>query len=501
VATDVLDVEQLAQVAEAGCRVELDIEVDRLRVRASAESSRQFVIEATGEWSDAAKDDASASAGAEAAAINDLRTLLGAVRSVQATLTLTVQAPTGDLSWVRTTEALLQEYERSGWFTFAQLIAPPRAAVRHVVALDGHAEIVRASGLIVHGPDVWPADEVPNQPSDQTAPSPPDAREHSPTPDAVMPDRLSAPQNLAPVEAVLEAVAGALAWLWLANAATADEGRVTIRLDGSRSIGGELSACPPEHARASVDLWTWAAQTSQPGRRFAVNQAVTLQVESSADLFARAGSILDTAQFLYSLSQSGLVQEALAARRSARDAAVDAGRGAADRARAAARSAVDRVLVVVGAGVGVVLANKGQLIDRPIGLGLLGLALALTIGAALLVFHLDLPGAARSVELFLDELEQHAEVLSRRDIDAIRQLPSLRDGTAEVERSRRASAAIVGVAIVTLLALAALLLSGDEGKATPPTSTTTTTSTAPATTSVPTSTTSTSSSPSVTTGP
>lgn len=477
VATDSLDVAQLAEVAEAGCRVELMIEVDRLRVQASAESSRRFVIEAAGEWADAARDDTSASIGAEAAAANDLQALLGAIRSVEAILTITVLAPTGDLAWVRTAETVLQEYTRAGWFAFAQLIAPQGAVARHLVVLDSHAEVVRSPALIVHGPNAWPVDEVPSQQSGGPAVAPSDACEHAPRPSAVMPERLSEQQTLAPVHAALEAVAGALAWLWLADAATADAGRVTIRLDGSRPIVGELPACPPEHARASVELWIWAAHTSQPARQHAVTQAVTLQVESPEDLFARAGSILDTAQFLYSLSQSGLVQEALAARRGARDAAVAAGRGAADRARAAARSAVDRVLVVVGAGVGVVLANKGELIDRPVGLGLLGLALGLTIGAALIVFHFDLPGAGRSVEIFCDELEQHAEVLSQRDIDAIRQLPSLLDGTEEVKRARQASGAIVGVAVVALVVLAALLLSGSEGEAHPPTSITTTTST------------------------
>ncbi len=162
---------------------------------------------------------------------------------------------------------------------------------------------------------------------------------------------------------------------------------------------------------------------------------------------------------------------------SARDSAVSAGRSAADRAGTAARSAVDRVLVVVAAGVGLVLANKGDLITRPITLGLLGLAAALILGAGLLAFHLDLPAAARSVDLFRAELEQHAEVLVPRDIQTIAQLPSLVDGSEEVGRARAASMAIIGVAVLALLSLAGTVIAGQVPTQPVPTASTTTVTT------------------------
>jgi hypothetical protein len=275
----------------------------------------------------------------------------------------------------------------------------------------------------------------------------------------------------------MEAVAGALAWLWTAEAVTVAGTIVTIRLTGNRPIEGELPACPAGYAVSSVDLWSWSTMSSQPARRQAVLQAATLQTEEPADLYTRAGSIHDTAEFLFSIAQSGLVQEALAARRAARDSAVAAGRSAADRARAAARSAVDRVLVVVGAGVGVVLANKGDIIDRPVAFGLLGLAAALAIGAGLLAFHLDLPSAARSVSLFKDELEQHAEVLSPRDIHAITELSSLQDGAAEVRRSRRASFVIIVIALLSLVVLGIAITGGHKATKSPDGSPTTITTT------------------------
>jgi len=416
------------------------------------------MIEASGEWADAVQDDATVLTAAEAAAHNDMISVLAALPGVTADVTITLLGQDSVHSWVRVADAFVREFERTGWFGFAQLVAPTPGAASHVVVLDADDAVVRSEGMVVHGPRAWPA-SPPWTGDVRVSSQEGDPRSGVPSPAAVMPID-GRGESLSAVAASLEAVAGALAWLWMADSVGVVGPVVTVRLAGNRPIEGELPECPVGYASRSVELWSWASLSTQPGRRHAVLQAVTLQAEEPKDLYIRASSILDTAQFLFSLSQSGLIQEALAARRSARDSAVSAGRSAADRAGAAARSAVDRVLVVVAAGVGLVLANKGELITRPITLGLLVLAAALILGAGLLVFHLDLPAAARSVDLFRAELEQHAEVLAPRDIQTIAQLPSLVDGSDEVGRARTASMAIIGVAALALLSLAGTVIAG-----------------------------------------
>lgn len=475
--TEEVDVPSMQGLAASGCRVELGIEVERLHVRVLAEESRQFVIEATGEWADAAQDDAAASAAAEAAIRNDLSSLLASLPGITAHITVTLLGTDPSQSWVRATGAFVGEFQRAGWFGFAHLLAPKPGVAHHVLVLDAGASVVTTESIVVHGPTVWPSVAPWVEPARPT-PREGDPRGEVPLPTAVLPLE-TVGTDLVAVGMILEAVAGALAWLWLADSASVIGSGVTIRLAGGRRIEGQLPECPAGDAAPSVALWRWAASSTQPGRRHAVLQAVTLQAEKPKDLYSRAGSILDTAEFLYSLSQSGLVQEALAARRAARDSAVAAGRSAADRARAAARSAVDRVLVVVAAGVGVLLANKGDIIDRPVAFGLLGLAAALIVGAGLLAFHLDLPGAARSVALFKEELGQHADVLSSRDVETIADLPSLVDGSAEVRRARTATMAIIGVAVIALLSLAGTVLAEEKPTQPAETGSTTTVATDP----------------------
>jgi VCBS repeat-containing protein len=476
VAAITLNVDQLATLAADGCRVEIQIEAERLRVRAIAEDSGQFVIEAAGEWADAVDDEAAAMSAADAAARHDLASVLAAMPGVRSTVTVTLLGRAAGLSWVRVGSAFVDEFSRIGWFGFAQLVAPEAGAANHVLVLDAEDAVVRAEGIAVHGPRVWPT-VLPWTQDEPASLVPGDLRADVPLPSALLP--VESTGEVDSVADTLRSVAGALGWLLLADSVSVSGASVVVRFAGSKQIEGPLPPCPPGAASASVGVWSWSNQSAQPARRHALVQALTLQAEEPADLCGRAASILDTAEFLFSLSQSGLVQEALAARRASRDAAVAAGRSAADRARAAARSAVDRVLVVVAAGVGVVLANKSDLIDRPVSYGLLGLAAALIIGAVLLALHFDLPGAARAVTLFKSELDQHAEVLSPRDVEVIAALPSLADGLAEVQRARRATMVILGVSLAALTLLAITVVAGQEGSATPPTPTTGPTTTTP----------------------
>lgn len=449
VATDTLDATTLQDIAESGCRVELEIAVERLRVRAIAEDSRLFAIDAFGEWADVAQDDAAAAAAASAAARNDVASLLASLPGIATTVDVTVTEAELDRVWVRTSTAFVAEYERIGWFGFSQLLKSDAGMHRSVLVVAAGDSVVNSPGIVICGPIASGVDLSQVRQTDARW-QPGDQRAVSPAPSDVLPMTTNGTE-LDDAKVVLLKVAGSLAWLWIADAVSVIDATVKIRLAGAKLIEGDLGPCPPHFAASSVALWRWTDEQSQPARRYAAIQATTLQVEKLSDLYSRAGSILETAKFLFGLSQAGLVQEVVAARRSARDAAVNAGRSAADRAQAAARSAVDRVLVIVGAAVGIVFANEGGLIDLHVAWALLGLAAALTIGAGLLAFHVDLPGARHTVTVFKKELGHYTEVLSPNDITSISALPSLAEGETEVDRARTATFAIIGAAIAAVV--------------------------------------------------
>jgi hypothetical protein len=439
----------LRELAEDGCLVELDLEIDRLHVRVEAQDARPFVIESNQEWADVAEDDQSAAAAANASARNDFAALLMALPNVKYKLKITVLGNELGHAWVRERGAFVAEYERSGWFEFSKLIAPISSSWNSVAILDARDSFVVTGEIVIFGPHAEvPAPSSLNEvrPTDR----PGDIRSSAPLPSSLLPTIMYG-SELTEIQSILNTIAGNLVCVWLADTLNVDDSTVTVRLEGNRPIQGSVPECPPEDAASSVKLWNWTSVASQPGRRHAVLQATTLQIDDLKDLYSRSGSILDTAQFLFSIAQSGLVQEALAARRAARDAALQAGSSAGDQARASARSAVDRVLIVIGAAIGIVFANEGGLIDRPASFVLLGLAAALTVGALLMAFHLDLPGAKASVLVFKNDLEARTEVLLPGDIESIKCLPSLKEGLDDVARARRACFAI---AIAALLSIA-----------------------------------------------
>jgi hypothetical protein len=139
----------------------------------------------------------------------------------------------------------------------------------------------------------------------------------------------------------------------------------------------------------------------------AVQQAVSLAVATSADLARAAQPVLRTARSLHDLAQRGAVAEALATRRSAREAALRAGNTAADAARAAAGKAVDRILVQGLAIVGVIIAQKTSLINTDITVWLL-FAIAATLGVlGLGWFIVDFPSARSGLKSFTADLQQY----------------------------------------------------------------------------------------------
>jgi len=464
---------QLKSLAALGCRVSVRLDTERLHVTAMADRSPIFAIDADGEFADVAHDPSAATAAAEAAAGRNLQRLFEVLADLEVEIELTVLGVEG-LAWTANSQTLIDLYGHSGWLAFAALVRPAVDTGRLVI-LDAEKDEVRCPGWVIHGPNSWP--EKSQLPTMQTLTtgSETDFRVDYPAPSTLLPLHVSDP--LLAVADVLRSTAAPLALLGLADSAHKRDGDVSATFHGNRPLVVEVTPAPPESASPCVDLWEWVAEGSHPGRRHAAVQAITMQVETADDFYRRAGVIRDTSQFLFAVSQSGLVQEAIAARRGARDSAISAARSAAERARSSARAAVDRALVVMGAGVGIVLANRGGLIDRPVAVALLVLASVLVVGAGVLAFLFELPGAAGALKSFRDDLEHQTEVLTRRDVEQIGDLPSLLDAQRDIKRAKRAVWAIVSLAAVALAILFVVLFSnvGDGNDGGPPPTTVTST--------------------------
>ena len=445
---DDLDVAQLIDLARLGCLVTLEIEGGG--PIAQGDGPAGFRIDPPTDWIQLVPDEAAADRADEAVENGDLGLLLSTFRpGVTARLAVTLRHP--GVVWIRTTAVLTMQRDQHGWYGVATLLVDRQERQHHVVVLDASDAVVHGGNVIVHGPATWPNGAPPATGPYNEVTAVMHSRPDAPLPSALWPTS-AVGHALQPAADLMSSVAGALAWLHLAGSAAVDNGSVAVAILGNRPLTGSLPSCPPTLAAESVDLWSWVAATG-PAAAAAVTQATSMHASSVADVYERAAVIKSTAKVFFELAQSGLIEEAFAARRAARDAAIAAGRSAADRSRNAARSAVDRVLVVLAGAIGIVLANKGELIDRPVAFALLGLAALLTIGAALLAYHLDLPGAARAITVFRMELAGQHDTLPDADISTIDQLPSLLDGEAEVVRARRACTFILGLAGVALVVL------------------------------------------------
>lgn len=452
-----LDADQLGSLAAMGCRIHVSLDTGRLHLRALAERSPIFAIDSDGDFTDVADDARAASSAAEAAVGQNLERLLEVLPEVDLSVELTVLGNVNGLTWIATTPTLLGFYDNSGWLAFSALIGEAVSTGRLVILDAGSGEI-RCPGWIIHGPDSWPEGYEPQDTSESSASDKRDFRADYPAPDALLPVHTS--DSLLSVANTLRSTAAALALLCLADTARKDDGDVSASFHGNRPLVFEVTAAPPESAGLSVDLWQWTAESGHPGRRQATIQAITMQVETADDFYERARVIHDTAEFLFAISQSGLVQEAIAARRGARDSALAAARSAAERARSGARTAIDRAIVVMGAGVGIVLANRGDLIDLPIAVALLVLASVLVVGAAVLALFFELPGAAGVIKAFREDLAHQTEVLTRRDAEQIGRLPSLIDAERDIKRAKTAVWVIISLAAIALALLYVVLLSG-----------------------------------------
>jgi hypothetical protein len=483
-----LSFDHLREFTLLGNRVEINIQWDGFRATLEADGSPAFDIQQMGRWEDAYDDPATVDAARDAADRNRADIFLGVSKHLKAEFTATlVNNPVlSGFGWIRTRSALDGVLTSNGWLGSAQVLVPSPSAFNRLVIGDAEGMQLRAANLLVHGPDIFPEPHYNSNGlgEDYRARYLDEHHRNLPTPWSLNP---VAVEGLDALAAKLRGIAFALCWLWLADSIQMPD-RHTVRATyiGQRLVLVDVKPNETVQLDPMLDLWTWTVDGAQPGRVAASRKAITFSVNDAADLGDAAVPILQSATYVFELAQQDLVQEAFTARRAAREAAIDAARAAADRARSAARSVVDRALLQVAASVGVLVANKGNVIDKGVATWLLLAVLVLIIGTTAVAFGFEYPGAEHGLTTFRKDLATYRDTLTSEDIARINKLSSLGDADREIGRAKITTAgALVGAALVVILVLLGVRVTDTTTPAKATTGSSTTSNSRPATTAPP----------------
>lgn len=456
-----LDFAQVRRFVELGNRVEITLREGDWEARILSASSSSFDVSVQGPWEDAFPDLGSIQAAKVAADSDDAENLLAKASGINGDLRLTLlNDPGAGMHWIRTEDALHSLINRDSWFGFLALIADAEHPTRLVIQDAGDSSIV-AGGLTVHGPDVnpgLPAWSLTDHAVSYRRTWLRGSRENSPPPTWTVPIKTEGLDN---VVALLRGATALLSWLWVATEAKVDITPIRARFEGMRPVEVDLELGGETDPLEAVTLWEWATSTTDPARREALQQAVSLSIRDERDLAQGFGPVLRTARYLLRISQQGIIAEALATRRTAREAAFTVARDSAESARSALRKTFDRILIQLGAAGGVLLANHQALIDRAATRALLIAILILIVFTAMGAFIIDYPSVARALVAFDADLDHYRDALPDEDLADIRDMASLSDARSQIQRSRIAAGVLLAVAgIAVVIALCAVGQSG-----------------------------------------
>lgn len=449
-----LDFDKIRRFIGSGNRVEIALRAGDWEARVLSTSSSSFDVSAQGPWEDALPDPGAIQIAKVAAEGNNAETFLQSAGRIsgEVRLTLLNDPLLAGLHWIRTEDALHSLIARDSWFGFLSLVADSGQPTRFVIQDAGNSSIV-AGGLVVHGPDVYP-ELSPWSLTDDAASYRQTwlrgSRENAPPPTWTVPTRN---EGLNDVVDILQGATGLLCWLWLATEAKV-ETPIRARFEGMRPVEIDLDLGGVTDSLEAVTLWEWATSTTDPARREAVQQAVSLSIRDERDLSQGFRPVLRTARYLLRISQQGLIAEALATRRTAREAAFAVARDSAEAARSALRKTFDRIIIQLGTAGGVLLANHQALIDQAATRALLTAILILIGFTALGAFIIDYPSVARALVAFDRDLDHYRDALPDEDLTDIRNMASLTDATSQIQRSRTAAGvllAVAGIAVVIAL--------------------------------------------------
>jgi hypothetical protein len=368
-----------------------------------------------------------------------------------------VHAGDSGFHWFRTTDAITRHIGQHTWLGLISGLFST-ASPHRLVVQDAEGDVLIAKDIVVHGPEGSPPDPPGSDESTSREYSETwlgDDRSRLPTPVGVFPRQV---HGMPQIASMFLSIAHGLSWVWLASAATARPDAVALRFEGVPDLEFDVTQLlAPDNAAEAVRLWEWCVASTDPARREAFQQAVSLVVREPAFLQQAGERVLRTAKYLLRLAKQGSMAEALAARRAARQAAIDAARASADTSRSASRAVVDRVLTQLVGGFGLLLANQAGLINATVAGWLLVALFGLTMATAVVAFAFEYPAARASLEAFEEDLEGYSDTLIAEDISYVKGMKTVAVARTQLSRARWISAAFLVVAAVALVVVRLLI--------------------------------------------
>jgi hypothetical protein len=452
--TDRISYEDLLTFAAAGNRIEAVLSEGDWRAVVRSGAPGAFAVDIEGPFEDAFPDQETIEDARRAAMSNTSRFWdLSYGKSMRITATIRHDALATGFHWIRSTSGLVSWVSTLHWPDLARLLLP-RDGPRRLLVHDAGRSAVICGGFVVHGTNANPEEPTPRVDADAAAYAGvwlTDDRTDLPTPQALGPIRID---GLEEVGRLLTGLAWTLCWAWLALEVRTDAtGATTASFQGARTVDVILQAEPRDEVRPELALWAWAVSSTDSRRREALQQAISLAVRRPEDLTDAAVPVQRTARYLLQITEQGLFTEALATRRSIREATMSLGRTTGDAARTATRSTFDRALLQVGAGFGLLIANRANAISTGTTVILLLAVLILTGANAWAAFSYEFPSVSRIVSAFRADLDAYRDVLTPEDLQEIKTLPSLAEAEANLTRAQEATKRVLlgtGIAILAM---------------------------------------------------
>jgi len=426
------DPKDLDEFVSLGNSVEITLKKGAWSVRIDGRRPAGFTLVAEGPIEEAF-DEAEQTRAESAIEDQDCGRILGVSGNMDATLLVTLinRPKESGIHWIRTTVALQRALSERWLGTLNEIFADQEQQV--VLVQDAGASFLEASGLYVRGPEApsqaWGDSPWSSDVKRYAAAYLADGRIPAPPPPAIAPAQS---RGLVELERLLQRLASDLSWYWLAARVSDDAGVLTLRFDGARVVDIGLPPLLLDYEEAPLALWQWGVANPDPDRRQAIQQAASLAISEETDILSAARPVLRTAQSLYQLARQGAVAEALATRRTAREAAIAAARNAADAARTAAGKALERSGLQLAALAGILIAQNKQTLDAGAAARLSSGVLLLLLVTFIVSVTLDFPGASSILTSFDRDLKQYREALAETDLEAVRGMDSLRRAKRQV---------------------------------------------------------------------
>lgn len=374
-----------------------------------------------------------------AATLDDGGAVLSSLGRSAVDLEVVVRAPATGATWVRTADLLRQRLADGRWgSTLTQLTNKDGGNFVVVLISDAGTDVLYTPALVMAGPDAVLGRD-PGGRSLRLVEGYRSRASFQQRADILLPGELvcddPATGTLAGIDELLASAARASTWYWIAESATLESERVLVRFEGVTSIELELRPYGSGSPKAEVALAEWALATGEASRAESVQQAVTFAVRTPGDLDAASGPVLRTARSLYELAGRGLVSEALAARRAARESALTAARAAASTAREVATKAVERALALLVAAAVAVFARSQDLISDGVSYAFVIAISSLAIAALLVAVLVDIRSGKAVIGAFRIDVELYRDTLGEDDIEATKGIAAIREAHEDLHRA------------------------------------------------------------------